>query len=122
MEYRHLGSSGLQVSLVGLGCNNFGRRCNEAETARVVHAALDRGINFFDTADIYGPHGLSESFLGKALTGRDRSSVVIATKFANQMEQPWQRGASRRHIRNKALGTLHPGGPIRIHHLPGCKI
>jgi aryl-alcohol dehydrogenase-like predicted oxidoreductase len=81
MEYRKIGS--LEVSLVGLGCNNFGWRIGEAETARVVDAALEAGINFFDTADMYGA-GQSEEFLGKALRGR-RHQAVIATKFGLKM-------------------------------------
>jgi len=77
MEYRRLGS--LNVSLVGIGCNNFGWRTDAAGTAAVVDAALDAGINFFDTADCYGA-GRSEEFLGKALNGR-RDKAIIATKF-----------------------------------------
>ncbi len=98
MEFRNLGSSGLKVSVVGVGCNNFGRRCDASATADVVAAAIDCGINFFDTADMYGPRGLSEEYLGKAITGQ-RHELVIATKFANPMgENPLERGASRRYI------------------------
>lgn len=86
MRYRRLGDSGLVVSVVGLGCNNFGRKLDLDGTRAVVHAALDVGINFFDTADIYGtPHGTSEEYLGAALRGR-RDDVVIATKFGMDME------------------------------------
>ncbi len=85
MEYRNLGSTGLKVSLVGIGCNNFGRRCDVQSTAEVVNTALDVGINFFDTADVYGPAGLSEAYLGQAISGMDRSQIVIASKFANPM-------------------------------------
>src|SRR5262245_40790392 len=81
MEYRKLGS--LDVSLVGIGCNNFGWRTDAAGTAAVVDAALDSGINFFDTADIYGG-GESEKFLGAALKGR-RGKAIIATKFGIKM-------------------------------------
>ena len=81
MEYRRLGS--LKVSLVGIGCNNFGWRTDAAGTAAVVDAALDAGINFFDTADVYGA-GQSEEFLGKAITGR-RHHAIIATKFGMKM-------------------------------------
>ena len=81
MEYRRLGS--LNVSLVGIGCNNFGWRTDAAGTAAVVDAALDAGINFFDTADVYGA-GQSEEFLGKALKGR-RDQAIIATKFGMKM-------------------------------------
>ena len=77
MERRRIGS--LAVSVVGLGCNNFGRRLDAAGSAAVVDAALEHGIDFFDTADVYGA-GLSEEYLGKALRGR-RDRVVIATKF-----------------------------------------
>ena len=85
MTYRRLGDSGLVVSVVGIGCNNFGRQLDEAGTRAVADAALDAGINFFDTADIYGePHGASEEQLGAALRGR-RDDVVVATKFGMDM-------------------------------------
>jgi aryl-alcohol dehydrogenase-like predicted oxidoreductase len=85
MHYRRLGDSGLAVSVVGIGCNNFGRRVDLDGTRAVVDAALDHGINFFDTADIYGePSGGSEELLGEALKGR-RDDVVIATKFGMDM-------------------------------------
>lgn len=99
MEFKRLGESGLKVSLVGLGCNNFGRRCDQDETRAIVHAALDEGINFFDTADIYGGPGQSEILLGKVLSGIDRSQYIIATKFANSMgDGLLQKGASRGYI------------------------
>lgn len=79
-----LGSSDLEVSRVGLGCNNFGRRLDVTQTREVVAAAVAAGITFFDTADIYG-FGDSERFLGQALAGR-RDGVVIATKFGNDMQ------------------------------------
>ncbi|GAA2003799.1 aldo/keto reductase [Catenulispora subtropica] len=82
MRYRHLGNSGLLVSVVGLGCNNFGRRLDVAGTRRVVDAALDSGITLLDTADMYGDTQ-SEEFLGEVLTGR-RDKVVLATKFGHQ--------------------------------------
>jgi aryl-alcohol dehydrogenase-like predicted oxidoreductase len=98
MEYRHLGRSGLQVSVVGLGCNNFGGRIDAAQTATVVNSALDLGVNFFDTADVYGNRGLSEEYLGQALQGK-RRDVVIATKFYSAMgEGPHWSGGSRRYI------------------------
>jgi len=85
MTYRRLGNSGLVVSVVGVGCNNFGRKLDAAGTRAVVDAALDVGINFFDTADIYGePKGSSEEMLGAALRGR-RDDVVVATKFGMDM-------------------------------------
>ncbi|GLX17217.1 aldo/keto reductase [Streptomyces lavendulae] len=80
MRYVPLGTSGLKVSAVGLGCNNFGGRLDARATAAVVDAALDSGITLLDTADIYGDRGGSESHLGQALKGR-RDQVVLATKF-----------------------------------------
>ncbi len=87
MEYRALGSSDLSVSVVGLGCNNFGRRVDLERTREVVEAALAEGITFFDTADVYG-EGESERFLGEILEGR-RDEVVLATKFG------WNAGDGR---------------------------
>jgi aryl-alcohol dehydrogenase-like predicted oxidoreductase len=85
MTYRRLGDSGLVVSTVGLGCNNFGRKVDLDGTRAVVDAALDAGITLFDTADIYGePHGSSEELLGQVLKGR-RDDVVLATKFGMNM-------------------------------------
>src|SRR5437762_3888869 len=79
--YSHeLDSSGLQVTRVGLGCNNFGARLDLERTRAVVEAALETGINHFDTADIYGSRGGSERFLGEILVGR-RDDIVLATKF-----------------------------------------
>jgi aryl-alcohol dehydrogenase-like predicted oxidoreductase len=74
-----LGDSGLQVSIAGLGCNNFGRRIDLDATRAVVDAAIDEGVTFFDTADVYG-RGTSEEYLGEVLEGR-RERVVLATKF-----------------------------------------
>src|ERR1051325_1817219 len=86
MRYRRLGTSGLLVSVVGIGCNNFGRKLDADGTRAVVDAALDAGITLFDTADIYGtPHGASEETLGAALKGR-RDEIVLATKFGMDME------------------------------------
>jgi aryl-alcohol dehydrogenase-like predicted oxidoreductase len=104
MEYRNLGGSGLKVSAVGLGCNNFGMRIDAEQTNAVVHAALDAGINFFDTADVYGGTQ-SEVFLGQALKGIDRDSVVIATKFAMPLGEG-RRGASRRYIMSAVEASL----------------
>jgi aryl-alcohol dehydrogenase-like predicted oxidoreductase len=112
MEYRRLGNSGLKVSAVGIGCNNFGMRIDQEATNAVVGAALDAGINFFDTADVYGG-SQSEVMLGKALAGK-RDEVVIATKFASPMGQRHdQKGGSRRYVMQaveaslKRLGTDH---------------
>ena len=94
METRTLGRSGLRLSLAGLGCNNFGQRIGEQESVAVVEAALDAGIRFFDTADVYGG-GRSETLLGRAL-GKRRQEVVIATKFGYRRGPgPQQGGASR---------------------------
>jgi aryl-alcohol dehydrogenase-like predicted oxidoreductase len=109
MRYRTLGRSGLMVSVVGLGANNFGRRTILEETRAVVDAALDTGITFIDTADVYGNRGGSEEHLGKALEGR-RGDVVIATKFGGDMQGAYgdDRGArgSRRYIRRAIEGSL----------------
>jgi len=106
MEYRNLGRSGLQVSNVGLGCNNFGMRCDKDQSAAVVHKAIELGVTLFDTADIYGGGGRSEEFLGAALEGK-RQNVVVATKFAGPMgEGPLNRGASRRYIFNAVEASL----------------
>lgn len=93
----------LRVSVVGLGCNNFGWRIDEAATHEVVHAALDAGITFFDTADIYGG-GASEEFLGRALGPRCRDAV-IATKFGHRSGHP-DRGASPAWIRRAVEASL----------------
>jgi aryl-alcohol dehydrogenase-like predicted oxidoreductase len=111
VEYRNLGNSGLQVSVVGLGCNNFGMRIDADQTRAVVDKAMDVGINFFDTADVYGQQGRSEEFLGAALQDR-RRDAIIATKFRTPMgEGPLWAGGSRRYIFDavdaslKRLGT-----------------
>ena len=106
MEYRNLGNSGLQVSAVGLGTNNFGMRIDEAQSAAVVHKALELGVNFFDTADVYGGRGKSEEFLGKALAGK-RRDAIIATKFASPMGdgRGWS-GASRGYIMHAVEASL----------------
>jgi aryl-alcohol dehydrogenase-like predicted oxidoreductase len=106
VEYRNLGDSGLKISLAGLGCNNFGMRCDAEQTRAVVHRALDEGVTFFDTADIYGNRGGSEELLGKAL-GKRRREVVLATKFGMPMGAgPYERGASRRYIMAAAEASL----------------
>jgi aryl-alcohol dehydrogenase-like predicted oxidoreductase len=106
VEYRNLGDSGLKISLAGLGCNNFGMRCDTEQTRAVVHRALDEGVTFFDTADIYGNRGGSEELLGKAL-GKRRREVVVATKFGMPMGAgPYDRGASRRYVTAAAEASL----------------
>jgi aryl-alcohol dehydrogenase-like predicted oxidoreductase len=97
MELRTVGRSGLQVSLLGLGCNNFGSRIDEEASAAVVRAALDAGVTLFDTSDSYGA-GQSEEFLGRALRG-ERDDVVIATKFSSPTgDGPYRSGASRKYL------------------------
>lgn len=98
MEYRNLGSTGTKVSVVGIGCNNFGSKNDASDTQLIVDAAIDAGINLFDTADVYGSAGKSEEFLGKALQGK-RQDVVVATKFGAPMgEGQHMHGASRSYI------------------------
>ena len=116
MRFRPLGRSGLMVSVVGLGCNNFGSRLDLEGSRALVDAALDEGVNLFDTADIYGGGGRSETFLGQALGSR-RSDAVVATKFGMDMEgangPDWGARGSRRYIRIaveaslRRLGTDH---------------
>lgn len=102
MEKRNIGS--LAVSVVGLGCNNFGQRVDAAGTASVVDAALAAGINFFDTADKYG--GLrSEEYLGAALRAR-RSDVIVATKFGLPLGPDMQGGASPAYVRRAVEASL----------------
>jgi aryl-alcohol dehydrogenase-like predicted oxidoreductase len=106
MRYRSLGRSGPEVSVVGLGCNNFGSRVDEKGTRAVVDAALEAGVTLLDTADVYGNRGGSETMLGKALKGR-RDEVVLATKFGHAMgdDAPPNRG-SREYIRSAIEASL----------------
>ena len=106
MEYRNLGDSGLKISLAGLGCNNFGMKIDVEQTRAVVHRALDEGVTFFDTADIYGRRGGSEEMLGKAL-GPRRREVIVASKFGMPMgDGPYLRGGSRRYVTAAAEASL----------------
>ena len=106
MRFRHLGDSGLRVSVVGIGCNNFGVRVDAAGTRQVVDRAIDEGITFFDTADTYGNKGGSETLLGEALGAR-RKDVVLATKFSGPMDEAGTlRGASRRYIMQAVEASL----------------
>src|SRR5690242_17666530 len=111
MEIRNLGQSGLRVSLVGLGCNNFGGRIDLEASRRVVHKALDLGITLLDTADIYGGlggghTGASEECLGHIL-GERRKDVVLATKFGMAMDEAGRlKGASRRYIMTAVEASL----------------
>src|SRR5262245_6795539 len=101
MNLRRIGS--LHVSLVGLGCNNFGMRIDAAATERVVASALDAGINFFDTADIYGATQ-SEVFLGRALAGR-RHQAIVATKFGMKVDDQ-RKGAKPEYLRRACEDSL----------------
>ena len=113
MEHRTLGSSGPKLSVVGLGCNNFGMRIDEAASAAVVHAALDAGITHFDTAEMYGG-GKSEEFLGAALGAR-RDEVVIATKYSPRpKDEVYSPGILAARIRNAAEGSLRRLGTDHI--------
>jgi aryl-alcohol dehydrogenase-like predicted oxidoreductase len=110
MQYRRLGESGLVVSVVGIGCNNFGRTVDAEGTRAVVDAAVEHGITLFDTADIYGGRpGQSEELLGAALVGR-RDDVIIATKFgmdtAGANGPDWGARGSRRYIRRAVEASL----------------
>ena len=105
MQYRQLGSTGLRVSTVGLGTNNFGFRMDEESSLRVAKFAVDQGINFFDTANSYG-RGLSEERIGKALKGI-RQDVIIGTKVGLEMgDGTNDRGASRYHIMQQVEDSL----------------
>jgi aryl-alcohol dehydrogenase-like predicted oxidoreductase len=120
---RTLGS--LEVTVVGLGCNNFGMRCDKERSTAVVHAALDAGINFFDTADIYGG-SRSEEILGRAL-GRRRDEVVVATKFGAPIDDdPQHAGASARWVSEAVDGSLRRLGTDRIdlyqQHVPDAAV
>jgi len=97
MILRNLGKSGLRVSLVGLGCNNFGQRMDLESSRAVIHKALDAGITLFDTADVYGGRGGSETVLGTVLGDR-RKDVVLASKFGMAMDEGEKVGAARRYI------------------------
>ena len=106
MQERNLGKSGLRVSLVGLGCNNFGGRIDLEATRKVVHKALDCGITLFDTADTYGERGGSENFLGQLL-GERRKDIVLATKFGMPMDDAGRlKGGSRRYIMGAVEASL----------------
>ncbi len=106
MKHRNLGRSGLSVSLVGLGCNNFGGRIDLEASRKVVHRALDLGITLLDTADIYGNRGGSEECLGKILGDR-RKDIVLATKFGMAMSDDGKKqGGSRRYIMSAVEDSL----------------
>ena len=106
MQIRNLGGSGLRVSAVGLGCNNFGQRTDLETSRKVIHRALDLGITLFDTADIYAGMGGSETVLG-AVLGDRRKDIVLATKFSKPMATDGtKQGASRRYIMDAVEASL----------------
>ncbi len=106
MELRNLGQSGLRVSAIGLGCNNFGARISDDATRAVIHKALDLGITLFDTADTYGERGGSETTMGEIL-GDDRKRIVLATKFGMPMDDVGVKvGGSRRYIMQAVEDSL----------------
>jgi aryl-alcohol dehydrogenase-like predicted oxidoreductase len=106
MRYRQLGESGLTVSVIGLGGNNFGGRIGLEETRGVVDTAIDCGVTLVDTADIYGNRGGSEQLLGQVLAGR-REHVVLATKFGMDMGDGTVARGSRKYIRRAVEASLH---------------
>jgi len=106
MRFRSLGASGLKVSQIGLGCNNFGLRMELEDSRAVIHKALDLGITMFDTADVYGHKGGSETALGRYL-GERRKDIIIASKFGNPMDAAGTlRGASRQYIMKAVDASL----------------
>jgi aryl-alcohol dehydrogenase-like predicted oxidoreductase len=106
MQFRNLGRSGLLVSRIGLGCNNFGGRLDLAGTKAVIHAAIDAGITLFDTADVYGERGGSETLMGEVL-GPRRHDIVLASKFAMPMDEAETlKGGSRRYIMRAVEASL----------------
>ena len=106
MQIRNLGGSGLRVSAVGLGCNNFGQRTDLETSRKVIHKAIDLGITLFDTADIYAGMGGSETVLGEVLGDR-RKDIVLATKYSKPMATDGtKQGASRRYIMSAVEASL----------------
>ena len=106
MLERNLGASGLRVSVVGIGCNNFGGRIDTKATAQVIDTAIDLGVTLFDTADIYSNRGGSETAMGEVL-GAKRQKIVLATKFGMQMDEAGREiGGSRRYILRAVEGSL----------------
>ncbi|MCB2178624.1 aldo/keto reductase [bacterium] len=106
MQYRKLGNSGLKVSAIGLGTNRFGGKVDQKGVTEIMAAAIDQGINFFDTANVY-TGGHSEETIGKAIQGYRRTDLIIATKFYNKMgEAPNDRGGSRKHIMDAVEDSL----------------
>ncbi len=107
MQIRNLGGSGLRVSAVGLGCNNFGQRTDLETSRKVIHKAIDLGVTLFDTADIYAGMGGSETVLGEVLGDR-RKDIVLATKYSKAMSNDGtKQGASRRYIMSAVEASLN---------------
>ena len=112
MQKRRLGTSALQVSVVGLGGNNFGGRIDFDASRRVVEKAIELGVNLIDTADSYGNWGASEEWLGKIL-GEKRKRIVLATKFGLPMDEGGAlQGASRRYIMHAVEASLKRLRPL----------
>ena len=105
MRTRRFGSSELEVTVVGLGCNNFGGRIGEEASRAVIDAALDAGVTFFDTADVYGNKGGSEEIIGRALVGR-RDRVVLGTKFGHDLGDGETARGARPYIRKAVEASL----------------
>ncbi len=106
MQYRKLGNTGLKVSAIGLGTNRFGSKVDENGVAEIMQVAMEHGINFFDTANVY-TDGNSEKLIGKALKSLPRSEVILATKFYMKVgEAPNDRGGSRKHIMDAVENSL----------------
>src|SRR3954452_14540462 len=105
MNHRRLGDSDVEVSAPGLGCNNFGRRVDLEGTRRVVDAALDEGVKFLDTADIYGGAGGSEELLGRVVEGR-RDRIVLGTKFGMDMGDGGGPRGSAAYVRRAVEASL----------------
>jgi aryl-alcohol dehydrogenase-like predicted oxidoreductase len=106
VEIRNLGRSGLRVSAIGLGCNNFGGRIDLEATRAVIHKAFDLGITLFDTADVYGERGGSETLMGRIL-GENRKQIVLATKFGMAMDDTGEKqGGARRYIMRAVEDSL----------------
>ena len=106
MQIRNLGGSGLRVSAVGLGCNNFDQRTDLETSRKVIHKAIDLGVTLFDTADIYAGMGGSETVLGEVLGDR-RKDIVLATKYSKPMAADGtKQGASRRYIMSAVEASL----------------
>lgn len=106
MQYRNLGSSGLKVSAIGLGTNQFGGKCDLETTKNIIAAAIDSGVNFIDTANMY-QKGRSETYIGEALKSYARDEIIVATKVRYPMgEGPNQQGVSRHHILTSVDASL----------------